>query len=131
MSNSSEILNELGRLCPGDHEHQHLINGRAEKAAVYPDGLCRAICRGLLKEIDMEQRKIKPILGLSALDKVGEIPESEEESQCWKSAWDDVSGKELDPNGVKAARALETQHVDLKKVWRKCLEQKSSDKGSK
>ena len=97
MSNSSDILNELGRLCPGDHDHQHLVNGRAEKAAVYPDGLCRAICRGLSKEIDIEKRKIKPILGLSALDRVGEIPESEEESQCWKSAWDDVSGKELDP----------------------------------
>ena len=95
MSNSPAILNELGKLCPGDHDHQHLVNGRAEKAAVYPDGLCRAICRGLAKEIDIEKKKVRPILGLNSLDKVGEIPESEEESQCWKSAWDDVSGKEF------------------------------------
>ena len=56
---------------------------------------------------------------LCALDKVREVPECEEGNLPWQSAWDDVSGKELDPTGVRAARALEIEHVMAKKVWRK------------
>ena len=42
MSNSIHILNELNRLCtnnggPHDHRHANLQNGRAAKAAVYPE----------------------------------------------------------------------------------------------
>ena len=36
MSNSAEIFKQLGKLCPGDHVHQHLCNDRVEKAAIYP-----------------------------------------------------------------------------------------------
>ena len=35
------------------------------------------------------------------------------------SAWDDVSGKELKPEGVRKARILEIEHIDMKKVWKK------------
>ena len=55
MPKSAEIFKELGRLCPGDHVHQHLVSGRAEKAAIYPEGLCRAICRGLVKQMEVER----------------------------------------------------------------------------
>ena len=71
MLNSPEILKELGKLCPGDHRHQHLVSGRAEKAAVYPDGLCRAICRGLVKQIDVERNPVRSLLNLSVVDKIG------------------------------------------------------------
>ena len=60
-------------------------------------GLCRAICRGLVKEIEMKERHLKSILSLNLQDKAGEVPGSEEEEQLWQAAWDDVSGKELDP----------------------------------
>ena len=38
MSNAPEVLKELGMLCRGEHEHQHLLSNRAAPAAVYPDG---------------------------------------------------------------------------------------------
>ena len=37
-------------LCDGSHLHQHLIGGRAAAAALYPPELCKAICRGLVKQ---------------------------------------------------------------------------------
>ena len=47
MTNAWHIAEELSRKCDGSHEHQPLVSGRAHAAQVYPEGLCRAICRGL------------------------------------------------------------------------------------
>ncbi len=47
MTNSVHIANELQKVCPRDHTHVPLVGGRAAGAAIYPPGLCRAICRGL------------------------------------------------------------------------------------
>ena len=118
MSNSSEILKELGRLCPGDHVHQHLVSGCAERAAVYPEGLCRAICRGLVRQMEVQRGQVLQLLNLSAADVVKDVPEDEESQSQWQAAWDDVSGKELDPAGLRAAQTLEIKHVDMKKVWK-------------
>ena len=41
------IARELHKMCPRDHKHVNLVGGRAAGAAIYPDGLCQAICRGL------------------------------------------------------------------------------------
>ena len=49
MTNFRCIARELIRSCNGQHTHQALVDGRAKDAARYPDGLCRAICRGLVK----------------------------------------------------------------------------------
>ena len=45
------IVRELARKCPRDHEYAHLVGGRAAGAAIYPPGLCRAICRGLAAQL--------------------------------------------------------------------------------
>ena len=52
MANFPEVEDELGVKCDGSHEHQLLISGRAKKAEVYPEGLCKAMCRAItsLKE---------------------------------------------------------------------------------
>ena len=50
MTNSWWIAQELSRLCDGTHRHCHLVGGRAKKAQEYTEEMCRAICRGLLKE---------------------------------------------------------------------------------
>ena len=50
MTNSRAMGNELKRRCDGSLEHQQLLDGWAAKAARYPEGLCRAICRGNVKE---------------------------------------------------------------------------------
>ena len=47
MTNSPEIARELARLCPRNHSHVPLVGGRAAGAAIYPEKLCMAICRGL------------------------------------------------------------------------------------
>ena len=36
--------------CDKSHWHQPLVAGRASKAQEYPDGLCKAICRGLANQ---------------------------------------------------------------------------------
>ena len=119
MSNCTEVLKELGKLCPGDHSHQHLVSGRAKKAAIYPEGLCRAICRGLVRQIEIEDCNVRKLMNLSTVDKAGEVPESEEDQHQWQAAWEDVSGKEFNPAGASAAMSLEIEHVNLKNAWRK------------
>ena len=94
-------------------------------------GLCRAICKGLMRQIDIEKNQVISLLSLSAIDKVGDIPESEEDEYSWQSAWDDVSGKELNPSGVRMARALEIDHVNMKRVWRKITRSEAKRQGCK
>ena len=48
MTNIPEVKDELGVKCDGRHEHQQLISGRAQKAEVYPQELCKAICRSVV-----------------------------------------------------------------------------------
>ena len=50
MSNARCIVDELSIRCDKSHRHQHLVGGRASKASEYPDGLCRANCRGLARQ---------------------------------------------------------------------------------
>ena len=45
--NSESLAKELQRRCPTDHQHDHLMGGKAVKAAQYPQQLCDAIVRGV------------------------------------------------------------------------------------
>ena len=49
----------------------------------------------------------------------GAAPAQEEAEVSWSSAWDDVSGEELDPAEVRKARALEMEYIEKRGVWRK------------
>ena len=62
MGNCDEILDELGKQCPGNHFHQRLIGGRAIHCATYPPRLVAAIIRGLKKALE----RIGRIMGLEA-----------------------------------------------------------------
>lgn len=53
IANSYEVAMELRRRCDGSHEHQNLMSGRAKKAEEYPSGLCRAVVRGLKKQLGL------------------------------------------------------------------------------
>lgn len=53
-TNSWAIEDELDNICEGGHEHCRLLAGQAEATQVYPDKLCKAICRGLKQDMDME-----------------------------------------------------------------------------
>ena len=65
MTNSRSIGGELKKMCDGAHAHQPLVDGRARDAARYPAALCRAICRGVVKE------KMQRQLGIRAVMEVG------------------------------------------------------------
>ena len=62
MTNSRALGKELSRRCDGKHEHQSLTDGRAASAARYPEELCRAICRGIVKE-KMERKRGVRVVG--------------------------------------------------------------------
>ena len=53
VSNSPEILEELSLRCPGHEVHANLWNHRerTKNAAIYPRGLCEAVCRGLARHV--------------------------------------------------------------------------------
>ena len=49
-------------MCPRDYKHVHLVGGRAAGAAIYPPGLCRAICRGLASQVHEDKTsKVKTL----------------------------------------------------------------------
>ena len=56
MSNSPEILKQLYRRCTGGHRHILLLNGRAQRAQVYPDELCKLILVGLVNQMKSDGR---------------------------------------------------------------------------
>ena len=80
---------------PEQHRHQQQLGSRAEPAARYPEGLCRAICMGLMKELRNKECHVKKILELIEHTTVGEIQE-EETVDFDVEAWDDFTGKVLD-----------------------------------
>ena len=56
MSSSRCIIQELDRKCTGDHDHVPLVGGRAAGAAIYPQALCEAICRGTARQKAMDRK---------------------------------------------------------------------------
>ena len=62
MTNSRSIGGGLRKRCDGAHEHQPLVDGRARDAARYPPALCRAICRGVVKEKMQRQMGIRAVM---------------------------------------------------------------------
>jgi len=119
MTNSDEIARELSRRCDGAHKHQQLLEGRAKEAQVWPEELCKAICQGLIREIQMQEQEVKLLLRLNHFDKIEEeggkrkdkgIHDDEEEPR-----WDDVSGIALRPSEVMKARMKEIGYINGKK----------------
>ena len=62
MTSSRSIGGELKKRCNGAHDHQPLVDGRARDAARYPPALCRAICRGVVKEKMQRQLGIRAVM---------------------------------------------------------------------
>ena len=119
MTNSESIARELNKRCDRTHEHQPLVGGRAASAARYPEGLCRAICRGLIKDHKEREYKVSRVCELH--------PRSPQELRSWRWAatylkslhWDDVTGMTLDGNAVMEARRKELEYINKKNVWKK------------
>ena len=94
-----------------------MTNGRAKAAHVYPAGFCKAICECVQEQIEMDEKEQFLIMNVndtkymaseelqtSAVkikDKYKTMEEDVEEEL--ETAWDDVSGAELDPKMVREA----------------------------
>ncbi len=50
MTSSWTIAEELSITCQGGHEQQHIVNDRAKYAAIYPEELCEAMRKGLMRQ---------------------------------------------------------------------------------
>ena len=132
LTNGAELAKELRKRCNKRHEHQHLIGGRAAAAAKYPEGLCRAICAGLMAEIKRKTRNVRQLLSLKAVTTVEtQDKERHDEDDETQQAWDDLTGEELDTEAVKAARKKEIGYIDDKKVWKKILKEEAVRQGWK
>ena len=119
MSNSKEILKELVKKYDGNQHRQKPHRGSAKDAERYTDGLCRAICVGLMKEIRNGEMKIMKLIDVGADTKMeNNLDDYEENIKGYERAWDDVSGEELDPGEVKKARDKEMKYIEEKGVWK-------------
>ena len=132
MTNSIEIHEELRRGCDGKHEHQQLVDGRAKAAARYPEKLCKAICRGLARELRNESEKVKCLMRITAEDDM-EVQEIEKlhEGEQEQEAWDDTTGEPLNPKEVMKARSKEMRYVREKRVGSKITRQEAAGRGIK
>ena len=102
-----------------------LLNGRASRAEVYPDQLCFRILKGLIETMKKD--------GRIHANGIGAVM-AEEESDVWNQidkAWDDVTGEELDSNGVMIARKEEIKEVHKHEVYHKVPTKECWDKTGK
>lgn len=60
ITNSWDIARELQRRCTRDHQHEALMGGKAVLAQIYPEGLCKAIVRGLKRHLRRKNEAGRP-----------------------------------------------------------------------
>ena len=66
LTNSNQLGREFNHICSGCHPHQQLLDGRAKDAARYPPALCRAICRGIMREKMQRACAVTSVLSLGS-----------------------------------------------------------------
>ena len=130
-----------------EQRHAVLFGGRSKKAQVYPEALCEAICRGIKRQIELDKTRQFIIATLEAPDSrkeekainamlnnrdAGNEPAVCEDQEAeLQQAWDDVSGKDLDPKMVRDARAEEMQHIKKTNLYTKVPRSKALKIGQK
>jgi len=99
---------------PGKSWHRHipLMGGKAKQCEVYPDGLIRAVLRGLRRQL----KKDIPVDSLSFGPTNQEVDLNLElgNDEDWESFTDEVSGKALEAGRVRQARLEE---IDFARIW--------------
>ena len=103
----------------------HFMSGGARAAAHYPAKCCRALCKGMKRQAKVDASgMLSTLITAGWHDEIGEVSHV---PKPWKKYWDDISGKELKPDLVRAAREEELKVVDEMGVWElrpisECLE---------
>ena len=90
LVNSKAMARELQKRCTRDHVHEHLMGGKAVKAAHYTPAFCKAVVKGLqthLRERDgrkhalVSEDEIVVLAVADEVDPLEELPELEDELQ--------------------------------------------------
>ena len=138
MTNSPCGIAQLTKRCQNTKQHQvhrhvALINGRPRVAQVYPLALCRAICRGIRKQIKADSKgqflvaqiEIDKLEDSQGLMKVANELHSkcrtveEDDHDLPEEACDDVSGAQPNPAEVKKARREEVEYIKTMDLYTK------------
>ena len=138
MTNSPCIALQLQRRCPNRkgytiHRHVQLDGGKAKAAQIYPPGLCKAVCQGLIEQIAVDRQGQYLLMNMDYDDKQtsGEMKQAakrleekydiveEDQEEELEIAWDDVSGATLDPKQVRSARQEEVDYVKNMQLYEK------------
>ena len=112
VTSSGRIAERLSRRCDGTHRHVQLLGGRAGPAAQYPRGLCEAICDGLRDQLCDDAEAILCNI----------------ETSSGARFYDNLTGKQLDPKLVQAAREEEIMYYKGMKVYVKMNREEAVEK---
>ena len=116
MTNSVNIAAQLNKTCPGCRRHVQLMSGRAAAAAIYPRGLCKAVCRGTVLQA---QHDASDLVSMRCEPSTSSVDNIEHDPEEWLKFWDDMSGKQLDKKRTVQARKDEIIIIESSKVWKK------------
>ena len=87
------------------HRHIPLMNGRAKNAAIYPPKLVNNILKGIKRQFEKEGK-------LNSFEAGPVCQEHDLDPEWYESEfYDEISGKMLDPEMVKEARAKELEEI--------------------
>ena len=116
MTNAPAIARRLSQRCTGGHRHITLMGGRSKRAEVYPQQLCREILYGLIEQAKHDGR----MMGDGCVGLIASFDEHNPEyKEQLASYWDDITGKELNPEKVVLARAEEMKEFAKHNVYTK------------
>lgn len=140
MTNSACIAQNLDRRCrntrthsQSKHEHIPPMNGRAKAAQKYPNVLRKAICKGLVKQMQVDRQGQFMFAALERSDNssaahracmsmLQEVQLAEETCDPeLLGTYDDVSGAPLGPDQVCRARMEEVEFIRNMGLYTKVL----------
>ena len=99
----------------GGHRHVHLMAVMALAAAHLLPKCCRALCKGMRRQAQVDASGMLSTMIVGGFqEEVSEVTHVRDTEQRF---WDDISGKELNPELVHAAREEELKLVDEMGVW--------------
>jgi hypothetical protein len=83
-TNCRGVADQLERKCsnnngPRYHRHVPLLNVRAKKAGDYPPGLCGAICRGLVRQIEVDHSTMSLVVEVILAERKGAAKRQQKE----------------------------------------------------
>ena len=114
LSNSEFVRNSLQKKCLGGHRHVPPVGGRAKPCQVYPDGLCRAMLRGIKAEL-VHSGLIKG----GHADMLMIDPDEENCNEYLDQYVDDITGRPSITELVVEARDAEMKQFRQHKVYTK------------